>query len=155
MAVSPLISKVLKSTCRKLWCLSTYKKSTSSLTYFLRYCKNIANLLFWELWECLTIPVKIITSICSKLSCLSARKKSTSSLTSLLRYCKQIPNLLLWVIWAYLVTHIPNLIVSIRRNLICRKKINFILHIFLEILQRYCSFVILGTLHTQKDNINL
>ena len=72
--------KVLKSTCRKLWCLSACKKSTLSLTSILRYCKNITNLLFWELWECLTIPIKIIVSICSMLSCLSVCKKSTSSL---------------------------------------------------------------------------
>ena len=83
--------KVLKSTCRKLWCLSACKKSNSSLTYFLRHCKDIANLPFWELWECLIIPIKIIVSICSKLSCLSACKKSiaSSSLTSFLRYCKK------------------------------------------------------------------
>ena len=36
----------------------TWKKSTSSLVYFLRCCKHIANLLFSELWECLTIPSK-------------------------------------------------------------------------------------------------
>ena len=29
---------------------------------------------------------------------------------------------------------------------ICRQKINFILHVFLEILQKYCKLVILGTL---------
>ena len=76
---------------------------------FLLQCLNplghIANLLLWELWECLTIPIKIILSICSKLSCLSACKKSTSSLNSFLRYCKEIANLLFWVIWACLATH--------------------------------------------------
>ena len=66
-----LMFKVLNSTCTKLW-RSSACKSTSSVTSFLRYCKDIANLLFWELWECLTIPIKIIVSICSKLSCLSA-----------------------------------------------------------------------------------
>ena len=29
------------------------KKSTLSLTSFLRYCKEIANLLFWVIWACL------------------------------------------------------------------------------------------------------
>ena len=33
-------------------------KLTPSLTSFLRYCKDIANLLFWELQECLIIPIK-------------------------------------------------------------------------------------------------
>ena len=51
------------------------KKKTSTLTSFLRYRKDIANLLFWQLRECLAIPIKIILSICSKLSCLSECKK--------------------------------------------------------------------------------
>ena len=72
---------------------------------FLRYFKDIANLLFWKLWECLTIPIKIILSICSKLSCLSVCKKSTLSLDSFLRYCKEITNLLFWVIGTCLATH--------------------------------------------------
>ena len=118
------------------------QKSTSSLTSFLRYCKDIVNLLFWQLWECLTIPIKIIVSICSKLSCLSACKKPSSSLTSFLRYCKKIANLLFWIIQACLAT--------------------FILHIFLELFF-YCKdivnlFWILWTclaMHTQSDNINL
>ena len=59
------------SPCRKLWCLKFWnwlvgnadvyldgQKSISSLTSFLRYCKDIANLLFWEVWECLTISIK-------------------------------------------------------------------------------------------------
>ena len=51
-------SIMIVSPCRKLWCLSACKKSTSSLTYLLRYCKDITNLLLWELWECLTILIK-------------------------------------------------------------------------------------------------
>ena len=46
-------SKIMVSICRKLWCWSIFKKSTSSLTSFLRYCKEIANLLFWVIWACL------------------------------------------------------------------------------------------------------
>ena len=43
---------------------------------------------------------------------------------------------------------------------ICRQKIKFILHVFLEILQRYCKLIVLGTLGmpgyaNQSDNINL
>ena len=53
-----LMFKVLKLSCGKSWCLSTCKKSTSSLTSFLRYCEDNANLLFWELWESSTIPIK-------------------------------------------------------------------------------------------------
>ena len=51
------------------------KNKLQLLTSFLRYCKDIANLLFWELWECLAIPIKMILSICSNLSCLSACQK--------------------------------------------------------------------------------
>ena len=58
--------KVFESTCRNFWCLSSCKKSTSSLTSFLRYWKDIANLLFWELREYLTISIKVIISIWSK-----------------------------------------------------------------------------------------
>ena len=89
------MTKVLKSTYRKLWRLSACKKSSSSLTSFWRHCKDIAQLLFWELWECLTIHIKIIVLIRSKLPRLSAYKKSTSSLTSFLRYCKEIA-LVVW-----------------------------------------------------------
>ena len=53
-----LMLKVLKSTCKELWRFSACKKSTSSLTSFLRYCKDIADLLFRKLWECLNIPIK-------------------------------------------------------------------------------------------------
>ena len=50
----------MKSISRNLWCLSTWKseKPTSSLTSFLRYCKDMANLIFCEFWECLAISIK-------------------------------------------------------------------------------------------------
>ena len=35
---------------KKLWCLPSCKKSYSSLTYILKYCKDIENFLFWVLW---------------------------------------------------------------------------------------------------------
>ena len=66
------------------------QKINLSLTSFLIYCKGIASLLFWGIWECLNIPIKIIVLFCSKLSYLFVSKKSTSSLASFLRYCKEI-----------------------------------------------------------------
>ena len=33
------------------------KKSTASLTSFLRSCREIANLLFWVIWACLAIHI--------------------------------------------------------------------------------------------------
>ena len=76
-----LMPKVLKSTCSYLWCLCSYQKLTSSLTFFFwRYYKDIANLLFWELWECFAIPIKIIVLIYGPFSCF----------VSILRHCKEI-----------------------------------------------------------------
>ena len=43
---------------RIVWCLSTCKKSTSSLLSFLRYCKESTNLLCWVLWACLAMTSK-------------------------------------------------------------------------------------------------
>ena len=79
-----LIPKMLKSTCWKLWCLSACKNSTSSSASFLRYFKNIANLLLCELWECSTILIK---NPSRNLSCLSKCKNRLSP-TFFLRYCK-------------------------------------------------------------------
>ena len=45
--------KVILSIWRNLWCLSESKKPTSFFPFSLRYCKDIANLLFWVLWESL------------------------------------------------------------------------------------------------------
>ena len=124
--VSPcLLTKVLKQTYRKLWFWSACKKSTSFITSLRRYCKGIANLLFWELWERLTVHFKIILLICNKHSFLSTCKKSTSSLTT-------------------------KIILSIWRNYsclsACKKSTSSFMLVFLEILQRYCKPVVLGTL---------
>ena len=72
----------------------------------------------------------------------SADKKSTSSFTFSLRYCKDTVNLFFWVIWACLATHNQSDNINLWKTfvLICRQKINFIPHAFLEILQRYANF---------------
>ena len=72
-----LIPKVLKFTFRKLWSLSTCKKSISSLTAFLSLVKTSQTCYFGNFGNAWPSPIKIILSICSKLSCLSACKKST------------------------------------------------------------------------------
>ena len=69
--------------CRKLWCLYSCKKWYLSLTSFLEYFNDIANLLFWVLWAC---PSKPIIQTCRKLWCLPAYKKSTWSLIFFYRY---------------------------------------------------------------------
>ena len=128
-------------------------KSTSSLTSFLKYCKDIANLLFWELWEFLIIPIKNHSVNLWQHSWLSASKKSTSSVTPFWRYCKEIANLLFWVIWACLKWWTFDVYLQTKNQL-------RILHIFLEILQKYCNLVISCTwtcpaMHTQSDTIKL
>ena len=50
---------MIVSPCKTLWCLYIRKNSTSSLTLCRRYRKDIANLLFWELWECLTFAAPL------------------------------------------------------------------------------------------------
>ena len=55
-------------------CLPRGKKSTSSFTFSLRYCKYIINL-FWILWACLASTPKVVHSICKKYLCLSSAGK--------------------------------------------------------------------------------
>ena len=93
------------SPCRKLWCLYAFKNSTSSLTSFLKYCKDIPNLQFLKLWECLTISIKIHSIGLLETFTLSPWKKSASPLTYFWRHYKEIANLLFWIIWAWLSTH--------------------------------------------------
>ena len=63
------------------------KSSTLSFTFFLRYCKDIVNLLFWVLWAFpITHTHKMIVSTYRRLWYLSTCQKYTSSFTSFLRY---------------------------------------------------------------------
>ena len=113
-----------------------------------RYCKDIANVLFWELWKCLTIPIKIIVSTFSKL---------TSSFTSFLRYCTEIATFLFWVIWACLA-----MIVSLWRNLwqlsAGKNQLHPVLFpwdiariLYKPVALRLCTCL---AMHTQSDTIN-
>ena len=114
---------------RELWCPKCWNQLVAIIcmqkinlisNFFLRYCKDIAILLFWELW--------------------------TSSFTPSLRYCKDIVNLLFWVLCACLATHTQSDTINLWKTFvfISRQKINVIIHAFLEILQ-ICK-LILGTL---------
>ena len=91
--------KVVKSTCGKFWCLSACKKSTSSLTFFLRYCKDFANLLFWKPWKSLTIPIKNHSINLQETFILICMQQINFIIHFFWRYCKEIANLLFWVIW--------------------------------------------------------
>ena len=145
------------SPCRKLYvqsleinlqktCLSACKKSTSSLTSFMRYCKDIANLLFCEFWECLIIPIKNYSCNMQKTFTFICMQKINLITHFFQRYRKEITNLLFWVIWAYLAAHTKNDSINLKKpfTFICRQRINFILHLCLKILQRYHKLVMLG-----------
>ena len=86
--------KIIVSMCSKLMLIYT-QKSTSSLTSFLRFWKEIANFIFSVIWACHT--PKMIVWIWRNLWCLSASKISFSSFTFYLRYGKDIVNFSFWV----------------------------------------------------------
>ena len=101
------LSRVTVLIYRKLW-WSLCKKSISSLTSFLGYCKDFANFLFWVIWAALAMPTKI---------------NGINLYDSLMFICMQeinfIPpfffeilqwyyNLLFWVLWACLAMTIKN-----------------------------------------------
>ena len=132
-----LMPKVLKSTCRKLWCLSAFKKSASAPTLFLRYDKDTVNLLFWEIWECLAIHHH---SINLKQPFMLICMQKINFITHFFRKILQRNSkLLFWVFWACLATHTQSDTTNLKKTFmfICRQKINFIPYAFLEMLQRY------------------
>ena len=51
-------TKLIVLICRNIWCLFACKNSNSSLSSFLKYCKDITNLIFWVLWAFLTMAKK-------------------------------------------------------------------------------------------------
>ena len=63
-----------------------FNSHTFFLTYILKHCQDIANLLFWVLWTCLATPIKTKVSTSKKLWCLSTCKKSIWPLFCFSRY---------------------------------------------------------------------
>ena len=59
--------------------------------FSMRYCKDIANLLFWVLWNSRLRKPKVILSICRKFWYLFLGKKLTSFPTFFGGYCKDMP----------------------------------------------------------------
>ena len=145
---------MIVSPCNKIWCLSECKKSAS--TFFEKLWRH-SKLVTLELSEGLTIPKKILASICRKLSSYYTWKKINFITNPFLTYCKKIANLLFWVIWACLATHIKWQY-QFKKSLmfICRQKFDFVLQVFLRILQRYWKFVFFFfALWTCVDNSSL
>ena len=124
-------------------------QKTSSLTFFLRYCKEIANLLFYVIWACLaTQTPKMIKAIWRNLWCLSLGKRSSSSLNLSLKYYKDIVNLLLVVLWACMTLGKPIVLLST-----CKKLLRLFAGIKSTLAQcfsgdtaKMCKFLILDTL---------
>ena len=138
--------KLLKSTCRKLWCLSACKKLTSYFTSFLRHYKDWLAILgslgilehshhttnFWKSFTLIYVQkINFIAQFFLKI----LQRNSKPAILGNLDMSGH--------------THTPKVTVPIWRNLWCLsacKKNNFILHVFLEILQRSWKLVILSTL---------
>ena len=53
----PLLSKRIITTCRKFDVYQHAKNDLHSCLLFSRYCKDIANLLLWIIWECWIMPI--------------------------------------------------------------------------------------------------
>ena len=89
-----------------------------------------------------------LVSTCRRVRCLSVCKKSTSSLPSFWDIAKTLQTCYFWVLRACQTVTSKNNITSLKKTFlfIFMWKIIFIPHLFLEILQRYCKLVSLGTL---------
>ena len=148
-----MVPKVLKSTCRKLWCLSKCKKPTLSLSSFLRYCNYIANLLLLTLRMLNHLHQNQSINL-QRIFHVYMQKTSFITdffLTILQRHSKLVilDNLGMpghtHLKWQYQFEE--------AFDVYLQENINFILHVFLEILQRYCKLVILITL-SMSGNTN-
>ena len=140
--------------------LSVLKKWAPSLTSFLRYCKDIANLLLWVIWECLIMPTSNDSITLKETLMLKNWNQLVENFDVSLHAKNQLPlQLLFWDIvktWqTYYFGNFGNawrspskIIVPICRKLsflsAC-KKITFTLRFFWNIA-KICKLLFLGTL---------
>ena len=156
---------MIVSSCRKIWYPKCWNQLVETLMFICIQKVNFISNFFFEIflrhWKVAILGTlgmldhshqNILVSICSKLSCSSPCKKSTALLTSFLTCCREIANLLFWVIWACLATNTYNDCITLKKpsTYISRQNINFILLVFLEILQRYCKLVVFSTLDMSR-----
>ena len=92
------------------------KKSISSITSFLRYCKDFANILFSVILAGQAMPITMNGVNLWDSLVFIYMQKSTSSLTSFSRYRKDI-KLLLWVLEAFLAMTSKNDTNSLQKTL--------------------------------------
>ena len=129
--ILPIMYTIVNNSLMKLWCLSACKKRTPFLTSFLRYCKDIPNLLLWVLWECLIMPIntdsitfkqtlkpKELKLTYGKLWYVYPHAKNQLHLQRFFENSKDIGNFLFWELWEYLIIPIK-FVVSICSKLSC------------------------------------
>ena len=127
---------VIQSTFRMTDVYLHAKKSTSSLTSFFLYWKDIANMLFWEFWECLTIPIKNHGINFEHAFMFVCMQKINFLTHFFLKILQRNPDFLFWVMWVYKdITIDPKWVINLYTSNFHRMpKINIILYFFLEIL---------------------
>ena len=147
---------------RKLSCIYAGKQSTTSLTSFLRYCKEIAHLLFWVIWACLATKNENDKTNLKKPLMFNYRQKINFIFMFLLIYLHSYWKLVILATlgipgytyqkWYYQL--VENFCVYLQAK-------NQLHHpCFLDTLQRYANFLFwvlcacLAT-HTQYDCVNL
>ena len=160
----PSPSKIKVSICGKLFCLSVCEKSISSHTFFLRYCKQIPNLLIWVISAFLDTHTHTHLKWSYQFEeTFDVYLKPKNQLHPFF-FPWDISNILQTCYFGYfrhawLLT--PKVILSTCRKVSCLpagKKINFIPHVFLEILHRYVNilfYVIWACLATHAKNYSI
>ena len=124
--------------------LSAGKKSTSSLMFSLRYCKDIVSWLFLVLWACLAMHTQshFLENVCVYL-------EAKSQLHHLCFY-GNIPKICKLILGTLGMPCYTGIMVSPCRRFRCLsacKKINFIIHFFLMVLHFKESCNLIGWQH--------
>ena len=102
---------------RNLWPFSAGKKSTSSFTFSLRYCKDIVNMLFWVLWAYLVKHTQSDTINLQKI-CGYLQAKNQLHFPCFAGVISKICKLILGTLGMHCYTH-PKMTVSTCRRLQC------------------------------------
>ena len=163
-SVRPLPSKTIILTCRNCDVFNTIsacKKWTPYLTSFLRYCKDVTNVLYLEYFEnAWSYPSIMIASPCRKLWCPNCWNKLVGNSHPYLHAKNHLHHsrFLMILLRNSKLVILSNLGMPGQKHMkwqyhfegtfdvYLQAIINFIRHVFLETLQRYCKLVILDTL---------
>ena len=118
---------------RNLQCLSAGIKSTSFFTFFLTYCKDIANLLFWLLWACHATFTQSDTIILSKTFIFICWQKINSIPYAFMEILERYTNSFS-VLWECLVTFTQNDSINFQKSslFVSMQKLNLSFTFFLR-----------------------